>query len=186
MVSKTTNFKVEIINLFRTDYRSRYHVRYMAQLIGVSHVTLLPHLKELEDDKILISKMVGKNKEFSLNSENLLVKDFLVISEKNNLIKYFEQNKSLLNFYKNVSRKNLCSCVVMLQKKLICIGAANIVDTEKDLLHKILKENNIAREVAALDVNNFLGMNEIGSDRILLTNTDLFVNMMWRNFSENR
>ncbi|MFH1440114.1 MAG: hypothetical protein ABIG89_06095 [Candidatus Woesearchaeota archaeon] len=38
----------------------------MAKLTKKSHVTLLPHLKALEKDKILISKTVGKNKEFKI------------------------------------------------------------------------------------------------------------------------
>ena len=71
MVERLTGFKVDILNLYSANFGERFHIRYMAQLIGVSHVTLLPHLKELEDDGILIAKQVGRNKEFVLNNENI-------------------------------------------------------------------------------------------------------------------
>ena len=62
MVEKITNIKIEIIKLFRTNYLAQLHLRKMAELIKKSHVTLIPHLKALEKDKILIPKTNGKNK----------------------------------------------------------------------------------------------------------------------------
>jgi len=60
MVENTTNMQLRIISLFISDYLAGFHVREMGKLLKKSHVTLLPHLKILEKDKILTSKLIGK------------------------------------------------------------------------------------------------------------------------------
>jgi DNA-binding PadR family transcriptional regulator len=50
-------------------------------LIG-SHVTLIPYLKRLEEGRILVSAMVGRNKEYRLNPDNLIVLHQMAISER--------------------------------------------------------------------------------------------------------
>ncbi|MBI1970447.1 hypothetical protein HYS47_01745, partial [Candidatus Woesearchaeota archaeon] len=91
MVEKTTNTKLGIISLFKSDYLAQFHVREMAQLIKKNHVTLLPHLKDLEKDRILIAKTVGKNKAYSLNFENIITKAYVTLSETVGAIVFFEQ-----------------------------------------------------------------------------------------------
>ena len=187
MVGKLTNFKVDIIDLYRANYQERFHIRYMAQLIGVSHVTLLPHLKELEDDKILIAKQVGRNKEFVLNSENILTKDMIIISEKNKLMDYVSKNNKFVQFYDLLSKENLLSTVVLFEDKgkhkLICVGNENLNETES--LKKLLKECQLIIDVDFVSVETFSNKN-ISKDRILLNNSDLFVNILWRIYCESK
>ena len=45
MVENINNIKLDIISLFRNNYLNQFHIRLMAKLIGKSHVSLLPHLK---------------------------------------------------------------------------------------------------------------------------------------------
>ena len=61
MVEKAVNY-LKILTLYRTDYEENFHIRAMAKLLDTSHVTLLPHLKHLEQIKILQHKKVGRNK----------------------------------------------------------------------------------------------------------------------------
>ena len=82
MVESINNMKIEIISLYRIDYRNQFHIRQMAKLIGKSHVSLLPYLKELEKSNVLISKEVGKSKVFSLNLSNNQVRELLSVAEK--------------------------------------------------------------------------------------------------------
>jgi len=150
----------------------------MAQEIGVSHVTLLPHLKELEKDGILKVKQVGRNKEFMLNYDNIFVKDLMVIVEKNYLVKNL--NKKFLDFYELLSRKNLSSCIILVNEKnvskIICVGHES--DKIKDLL------NNTQLKLKVENVK-FLELGRL-NDRILLNNSDSYVNHMWRSYCENR
>lgn len=81
MVDKTTDNKIGVIGLYRSNYLAQYHVREMGKLLKKSHVTLLPHLKALERDKILTAKIAGKNKNYSLNFDNSITKNYLALSE---------------------------------------------------------------------------------------------------------
>jgi len=80
MVEKITNAKLKILSLFRTHYMAQYHVREMAKLLKISHATLIPHLKGLENDRILVSKAAGRNKVFSLEFENILTRNYIILS----------------------------------------------------------------------------------------------------------
>jgi predicted transcriptional regulator len=76
MEEKITNCSFAILSLYRTDYTTTLHARAMAKKLSVSHVTLLPHLRRLEKTKILLSRKVGKNKEYLLNPNNSLTKHY--------------------------------------------------------------------------------------------------------------
>ena len=91
MVEKLTNY-FKILSLYRTDYSASLHIRAMAKLIGTSHVALLPHLKRLEEQKILHSEKAGKNKQYLLNKTNILTKYYLTITEELATIDYLEKN----------------------------------------------------------------------------------------------
>ena len=91
MVDKTTDNKITIISLYRSNYSAKFHIREMAKLTNKNHVTLLPHLKALETDKILTPKTVGKNKVYSLNFENVITKNYLLLSETVESINFLEQ-----------------------------------------------------------------------------------------------
>src|SRR4030066_841771 len=81
------------LSLFRTDYATTLHVRAMANLLNVSHMTLLPHLNRLEDLKILQSTKVGRNKHYRLNQDNILTKYYLTTTEELVIIEYLEKNQ---------------------------------------------------------------------------------------------
>ena len=69
MVEKTTN-NMKIVALYRTGYTTSLHVRAIAKLLGTSHVTILPHLKQLEKIKVLQHEKVVRNKQYLLNKKH--------------------------------------------------------------------------------------------------------------------
>src|SRR3989338_5485578 len=91
MVSNINNMSLGIIGLYRTNYLSQFHIRQMARLIGKSHVALLPHLREFEKNKILISKEVGKSKVYSLNLDNNQGREFLSSAEKKKALELLDK-----------------------------------------------------------------------------------------------
>ncbi len=187
MVGRLTSFKVHILGLYSANFNERFHIRYMAQLIGVSHVTLLPHLKELEDDGILIANQVGRNKEFVLNNENILTKDWIIISEKNKLMNYLSKHNKFMQFYDRLSKENLLSSIILTEDKgkhkLVCVGNEKLKELE--IIQNLSKDCQLDIDVDFVSVENFSRTN-ILKERFLLNNSDLYVNIMWRIYCESK
>lgn len=199
MEEKITNHIFEILCLYRTDYTTSLHVRAIAKLLDTSHVTLLPYLKELEKNKILTSKKVGKNKEYTLNPDNILTKYYLTVSEKLETIKYLQKNFLIKKISQHLININLQGSVVLFGSyaKNIATETSDI-----DLFHLgKLSENQIfelkkigkiyGKEISiktsslenfneALKTGDIL-IKEIIKNHIILHNPDLFVNLLWRN-----
>jgi len=199
MEEKITNHIFEILNLYRTDYTKSLHVRAIAKLLDTSHVTLLPYLKELEKTKILTSKKVGKNKEYTLNSDNILTKYYLTVSEKLETIKYLQKNFLIKKVSQHLININLQGAVVLFGSyaKNIATETSDI-----DLFHLgKLSENQITEikkigkiygkeiSIKTSSIENFNEalktgdtlIKEIIKNHIILHNPDLFTNLLWRN-----
>src|SRR3989338_6280763 len=113
MVDKTTNSKLKILSLYHSNYLAQHHIREMAKLIKKSHVTLLPHLNALEKDKVLIAKIIGKNKVYSLNLGNILTKNYIIISELFESVLYQEQVFLIKKITTEISKLNLSGSLVL-------------------------------------------------------------------------
>ena len=204
MVEKTTNNKLIIINLFRSDYLAQFHVREMAKLTKKSHVTLLPHLKALEKDKILISKTVGKNKVYSLNFENIITKNYLTLSETVETTTFLEQIFLIKKITTDIFSLNLSGIIILFgsyAKKtfkedsdidLFYIGT--ISDKEIHEIKKIGKTYGKTINIKKSTLKNFeLGLRkkdpliiEIIKNHIILQNPEQFINALWRFYDERR
>ena len=113
MVDKATNNKFRILSLYRLNYLAQYHTREMARLTKKSHVTLLPHLKVLEKDKILRAKTMGKNKVYTLNLDNILTKSYIFISELLESILFQEQVFLIKKITTEISKLNLSGSLIL-------------------------------------------------------------------------
>jgi DNA-binding transcriptional ArsR family regulator len=122
MVEKITNCDFAILSLYRSNYNSNLHARAMAKLLKTSHVTLLPHLKQLEENKILITRKVGKNKEYVLNADNIITKDYLAIAEKLEAINYLQKNFLIKKISEQLLTLNLpgARSIILTLKRPVC------------------------------------------------------------------
>ena len=204
MVEKTTNLKLEMINLFRSNYLAQFHVREMAKLTKKSHVTLLPHLKALEKDKILISKTIGKNKQYSLNFENIITKNYITFSETIATISFLEQIFLIKKITKEIFNLSLSGTIILFgsyAKKtfhedsdidLFYLG--QITDEEIQNIKKIGKTYARTINVKKSTLKNFeLGLRkkdsliiEIIKNHVILQNPEQFINALWRFYDERR
>ncbi|HIG95276.1 TPA: hypothetical protein HA249_00090 [Candidatus Woesearchaeota archaeon] len=204
MVEKTTNIKLEIIRLFRSDYLAKFHVREMAQLTKKSHVTLLPHLKALEKDKILIPKTIGKNKQHSLNFENIITKNYLNLSETVETTAFLEDVFLIKKITKEIFNLNLTGTIIVFgsyTKKtfhedsdidLFYLG--QLTDKEIQNIKNIGKTYGKTIHIKKSTLKNFeLGLRkkdplviEIVKNHIILQNPEQFVNALWRYYDERR
>ena len=204
MVEKSTNNLVSIINLFRSNYLAQFHVRGMAKLTTKSHVTLLPHLKALEKDKVLVHKTIGTNKVYSLNFENIITKNYLTLSETVETTAFLEQVFLIKKITKEIFNLNLPGTIILFgsyAKKtfhedsdidLFYLGQIN--DKEIQNIKNIGKTYGETINVKKSTLKNFeLGLRkkdpliiEIIKNHILLQNHEQFVNALWRYCDERR
>ena len=190
--------KLNIISLFRQNYLSHFHVREMAKLIKKSHVTLLPHIQALENDRIISPKTIGKNKVYSLNLNNIAAKNYMLLAEITEANSYLEQNFLIKKIISEIFNLNLTGAIALFgsyAKKtfnsssdidLFYLG--KIDDDEIKAIQGIGKIYGKTINIKALSFENFnscLRKNdvliiEILKNHFLLQNLELFINEFWR------
>jgi len=204
MVDKTTDNKLRILSLYRSNYLAQYHTREMAKLTKKSHVTLLPHLNTLEKDKVLTAKMVGKNKVYTLNLDNILIKNYIIISELFESILYQEQVFFIKKITTEISKLNLSGSVILFgsyAKKtfkedsdidLFYLGELEEVEITKiKAIGKTYGKTINLKTATSKNFENGLRKKdalimEILKYRIILQNADTFINTLWRYYHEIR
>ncbi len=204
MVEKTTNNRLGIISLFRSDYLAQFHVREMAKLTKKSHVTLLPHLKESEKDKILTARTIGKNKVYSLNFENIITKNYLTLSETVETTALLEQVFLIKKITKEIFNLNLSGTIILFgsyakrtfkeDSDIDIFYLGQVADKEIQNIRNIGKIYGKTINVKKSTSKNFeLGLRkkdpliiEIIKNHIILQNPEQFVNALWRYYDERR
>lgn len=97
------NDKMEVINLYRGDYKSRFYLRQISKLSNLPLKTCQNALIHLEKAKILKSKIEGKNKYFSLNLDNIQTKSYLLQAEIYRTDIFLEKYNEIKMFLKSIS-----------------------------------------------------------------------------------
>jgi predicted nucleotidyltransferase len=201
MVEKTTNY-LKIITLYRTDYTTNLHVRAMAKLLGTSHATLLPYLKQLEKNKILRHERVGRNKQYRLNTANILTKHYLTITEETVTIEFLEKTQLMRKLAEHLDAIDTPNPLILFGSyadgtateesdiDLFTIGTL----TKDQLTHLKKFEATYGKKInvktttvdnfnAALRTGDIL-IKEIIRNHIILQNADLYVTILWRYHAE--
>lgn len=204
MVENISNIKLEIISLSRKNYFSQFHIREMAKLIGKSHVSLLPHLKSFEKDKILISKDVGKSRVYSLNLENNLVREFLSLSEKKETLSLFNKEFLIKKLYDEFINLNLNGCLVLFgsyasstynkESDIDLFYIGEMKENEKEKIKQFGKTYNKEIHLTSMNLKQFKEqlskqgalIKEIIRNHIILYNHDIFINEVWRYYYDKK
>jgi predicted nucleotidyltransferase len=202
MVVKLTNKIFEILLLYRSEYSSSLHVRSMAKLMGTNHVALLPYLNQLESLKVLNSEKIGRNKQYTLNKDNLLTKHCLVITEELMAIDYLEKTFLIKKLAEHIDNIEISAPVMLFGSyakgyateesdiDLFIIGKL----TEDQLKHIKRFEETFGKKInikTATPENFNTGLRtgdilikEITRNHIILRNADPFVTCLWRQYVE--
>ena len=101
MVNKIT--KTKIIRLFANNYEKRYYLREIASLLKKPHQTVKPYVESLTKERILIKNQRKNIVEYTLNFNNNQLIDYLVIAEKERLIKRLNEDTLLKTFLEKIS-----------------------------------------------------------------------------------
>lgn len=204
MVESINNINLEIIGLFRGNYLNQLYIRKMAKLIGKSHVSLLPHLKSFEKDKILISKNVGKSKVYSLNLENNQVREFLSLSEKKETLRLFNKEFLIKKLYDDFLSLNLNGCFVLFgsyaastytkESDIDLLYIGELKESEKKKIKDFGKTYGREIHLTSMNLNQFKEqlskqgalIKEIISNHVILYGSDIFINKVWRHYYEKK
>jgi predicted nucleotidyltransferase len=204
MVENISIIKLEIINLFRGNYFGQFHVREMAKLIGKSHVSLLPHLKEFEKNKLLLSKQVGRSKVYFINFDNNQLREFLSLSEKKKTLSLINEEFLIKKLYDDFLNLNLNGCLILFGSyasgnstkgsdiDLLYIGS--IKESERKKIIDFGKTYKKEIHLVAMALKQFKEqlfkqgalIKEIVKNHVILYNHDIFINEVWRYYYEKR
>jgi len=204
MVESINNIKLEIISLFRSNYFSQFHIREMAKLIGKSHVSLLPHLKSFEKDKILLSKNVGKSRVYSLNLENNQVREFLSFSEKKETLNLLNKEFLIKKLYNEFFSLNLNGCLILFgsyaslthhkKSDIDILYVGELKESEKKNIKEFGKIYNEEIHMTSIALKQFKEqlskqgalIKEVLKNHIILYGHDIFINEVWRHCYERK
>lgn len=202
MVDKTTDMKLRIISLYRSNYGAHHHTREMAALVQKSHVTLLPHLQSLQKDKILTAKMVGKNKVYSLDFDNILAKKYLLLSETVETIRCLEEIFLIKKVATELFKLRLDGAVVLFgsyakrtfkeDSDIDLFYLGQLKDGDIQEMKKIGKTYGKTVNIKKSTVKNFdAGLRkkdpliiEIVKSHVLLQNPEPFIDALWGYYHE--
>ena len=187
------NKELRIISLYRGNYTSKFYLRQISSLTKLPLKTCQNTLLSLEKENIIKSKIEGKNKYFTLNSNNVLTKSYLLKTEIYNTEIFLEKYPLFITFLKSLSTNEL----------IIIFGSFAKLKTnehsdldlfivtnkkQKHPLHllpykvhqQILTENLFKK----LILNKETLIKEIQENHIILNNHSSYVNIMWENYGK--
>ena len=188
---KIRNNEIEIISLFRKNYKTRFYLREISKLSKLPLRTCQNTLRKLELSKILKSKLEGKNKYFFLNLENIHTKHYLLQAEihlTNFFLEKYSQFKIFLkslnlttplfifgSFAKLTTNKNSDMDLIVIANKepnfpfhLLPFKPHLFIMTEKAFCKAIKNQENLIKELE--------------ENHIILNNHSFYVNVMWSHY----
>ena len=187
------NNELEIISLFRGNYKTRFYLREISKLSKLPLKTCQNVLSILEKAKILKSKIEGKNKYFSLNLENIKTKSYLLQSEiyqTDLFIEKYSQFKMFLkslqttapiivfgSFAKLTAHKTSDLDLLIISKRelklpfhLLPFKPHSVNLTEKTFIKSLKEQENL--------------IEEIEENHIILNNHSFYIDIMWRQYGK--
>jgi predicted nucleotidyltransferase len=187
------NNELEIISLFRGNYKERFYLREISKMSKISLRTCQNTLIKLERNKILKSKTEGKNKYFSLNLENIKTKFYLQqaeIYQTDLFVERYAQLKIFLksfkttapiivfgSFAKFTANKNSDLDLLIISNKelklsfhLLPFKPHQINMSEKTFLKAINQQEDLIKEIE--------------ENHVILNNHSFYINVMWEYYGK--
>lgn len=191
-----TQTTLKIISLYANNYKKSIHLREIARETGVDVKSVQIQLQKLEKINVLSSVRKGRNKEYTLNLNNIIIKYYLIMAESFNSVIYLKKHfliKKILDeigtkiddplilfgsFVKGgYTKESDIDLFVISEKKI----DKNLVLKTSDLINKeiSIKSSNKAQFLNGLRNKDPL-INEIISNHVILKGIDEFCEIMWR------
>ncbi|MBW6461852.1 MAG: nucleotidyltransferase domain-containing protein [DPANN group archaeon] len=178
-----------ILQAFLPDYSIKMYVREIAIVTSINRQTVSETLKVMENERLLDSKISGRQKIYFLNSKNQLTKLKVINAENtmrmailnkriiSTLIKYLDMTSTVIifgSYAKGTERKD--SDIDLL-----------IISDEKYDFERFEKETGKNIQAIYMKSDEFINgffqkdplISEIVKDHICLKNTETFVDILW-------
>jgi predicted nucleotidyltransferase len=187
MYQKGNNIFV-VISLYRGNYHAEFYLRQISTITKIPLKTCQNTLLTLEKEKILKSRIDGKNKYFSLNRENVQTKLILLQAEiyktKVFLEKYVYFKTFLKELKTNMPIIIFGSFARLNSDKNSDLDLFTISEKEYELpfhllpykIHEVnLSENSFNKAIKEKEAL----IKEIEENHIILNNHSFYINMRW-------
>lgn len=182
------NRELEVIALYTGDYKEKFYLRQIAKLTKLPLKTCQNILSNLEKEKILKSKIEGKNKYFSLNLDNIQTKSHLLqaeIQKLDNFLNHYTEFKTLLkSIHINIPIIIFGSFAKFNADKNSDLDLLVLLKEEQKFPHHLLpykihqinlSENSFKK--ALIEKETII--KEIEENHIILNNPSSYVNIIW-------
>lgn len=187
------NKELEVISLYSGNYKLKFYLRQISKLAKLPLKTCQNILIILEKNRILKSKIEGKNKYFGLNLDNIQTKSILLQAEihRTNIFleKYPQFNIFLKEIKTNIPLVIFGSFAKLTADKDSDLDLLIISEKEQKLpfhllpykVHEVnLPENSF---IKAMKEQETL-IKEIEENHIILNNHSFYVNIMWEQYGK--
>lgn len=187
------NNELEIMSLYRLNYKARFYLREISKLSNLPLKTCHATLRNLETAKLLKSKTEGKNKYFSLNMENIKSKYYLHQAELYQTLQFIEKYPPIQTFLKSL--KTTAVVVVFGSFARFKAGKNSDLDllliTDKEIEppyhllpykpHPITLTKKSFLKATGLQEDL---IKEIEENHIIINNHSFYVNAMWNHYEK--
>ena len=182
------NREMDILALYLSGYNKQFYLREISKLTKIPLKTTQTLIAHLEKDRILKSRVSGKNKYFRLNIDNLQTKFYLLQSELHRTAVFIEKYPLFKTFIKGIN----ANAPIIVFGSFAKFKADK--DSDLDLLVVSKEKVNLPFHLFAyktheiyLDESSFSNsleknetfIREIEENHIILNNHSFYVNTMW-------
>ena len=187
--------ELDIIALYRGDYRRQLYLREISKKTGIPLKTTQTLLTSLEKNSILRSRTNGKNKYFSLNLDNIQTKSAILQAEIQQTTMFLERYTPIKTFLKSLRTNDALVVFGSFAKfsadKDSDLDLLMIQEEKQDIpLHLMpytVHKTELTEEsfLKALERQENL-IKEIEESHIILNNHSFYVNMMWNHYGKKQ
>jgi len=184
-INQTT---LRIIELYTTNYTKQMHLREIARAINVDVKATHLQLEKLESLNVLNSTRKGRHKEYTLNLQNLLTKNFLVIAELFKSTKFLSENFPIKKILSQIDDDSITVLFGSYAKGTYTeesdIDIFSIGETSIGQLGKTIGKTIVVK--SATEQQFYKGLSrdplvkEVVNNHIVLRNAERFCDILWR------
>jgi predicted nucleotidyltransferase len=182
------NNKLEILKLYTSDYKQQFFLREISRMTGIPLKTTQDTIRALEEQKILKSRIHGRNRYFTLNLNIIDTKLALMQAEIQKTADFLKIHPLFESFLKQLSTDSLIilfgSFAKGTEKKSSDIDLLVVSGKERLPLHLLpsrphLVEMTAAAWQRAISKGEAL-MKEIDENHVILGDHSSYADIMWR------
>lgn len=180
-----------ILSAFTGDYGAKLHVRHVARMVNMNRQTVSAELKRLEDERVLNSEVMGRNKLYFINGGNPKARIFMESAENRRRLEIIEKFSFMSRLADNVDSQ----CIAIMFGSYAKGGARKNSDVDVIIIGGKRKsdfgsfEKETGKTVHAFEMGEkkFIErlsekdhlVTEAEKNHICLKNTERFVEIMW-------